>query len=98
MKFCPSDLLALRPWRAMMSLKGSGRIGSGGVGTHDCIFDGHLQRRGHRARIGAVLAGDVEGGTVIWCGTDDGETERNVDRILEMKCFDRDQRLVVVHA
>src|SRR6476659_3722612 len=93
MKFCPSDLLALSPWRAITS-----RSGSGGVGTHDRIVDGHLQRRGHRPRIGPVLSGDVESRTMVGRGADDRQPERYVDRILEVERLDRDQSLVVVHA
>src|SRR6476620_1452498 len=93
MKFWPSDLLALSPWRAMTS-----RSGSGGVDTHDCSFDCHLERCGHRARVGTILTRDVECSAVIGCGAYDWEAQRDVHRILEVKRLDRNQRLVVVHA
>ena len=82
----------------MTSRNGSGRTGSGGFGTHDRILDGHLQRGGHRPRIGSVLSGDIESRTMVGGGPDDRQAERDVDRILEVERLDRDQRLVVIHA
>ena len=62
------------------------------------IARGHADRGGHRARIGAVLPGDVERRAMIGRGADDRQAERDVDAFVEMQRLQRDQRLVVIHA
>ena len=98
MKFWPSALLALRPWRAMTVAQRLGRRAQAALGAQRAHCRRHADRRGHRPRIGAVLPGDVERGAMIGRGADDRQAERDVDRFLEMERLDRDQRLVVVHA
>ena len=46
---------------------------------------GHADRRDHRAGLGEVLAGDVEGGAVVGRGADDRQAERDVDALVEMR-------------
>ena len=55
-------------------------------------------RRGHGARIGLVLPGDVERGAMVGGSADDRQAERDVDAFLEMQRLQWDQGLVVVHA
>ena len=38
-------------------------------------FGRHADRRGHRARVGAVLAGDVERGAMVGRGADDRQAQ-----------------------
>ena len=79
------------------------RSGSGGVAHRQAarcaaLACGLADRRGHRARVGAVLPGDVERGAMVGRGADDRQAERDVDAFLEMERLQRDQRLVVIHA
>ena len=55
--------------------------------------DGRL----HRSGAGAVLAHNVERRAVIHTGTDDRQSERHVDGVLEAQQLDGDQALIVVH-
>src|ERR1700722_4394861 len=66
--------------RMRTGLPQGGREGGAGGGH----FDGHAHGSLHVAAVGAVLAGDVEGGAVIDGGADDGDTEGNVDGLLEV--------------
>jgi hypothetical protein len=98
MKFWPSALLALSPWRAMTS-----RSGSGGALT---------PRRRAGARISAAIriAAAIGRGSarswpamsnaVPWSGAvrTIGRPSVMLTAFLEMQRLDRDQRLVVVHA
>lgn len=51
---------------------------------------GHVNSGRHRSGIGAVLSGDVEGSAVVWSGSNDGETQRDIDAFLEMQGLQRD--------
>ena len=57
----------------------------------------HAHGRLHVAAVGAVLAGDIEGGAVIDRRADDGYSQRDVDCPLEVDELHRDMSLVVVH-
>jgi len=58
---------------------------------------GQSDGRLHGPAIGPVLAGNVEGRSVVRAGADDGQAQRDVDRGVEGQKLYRDQRLVVVH-
>ena len=99
MKFWPSDLLALSPWRAMTSRSGSGVRDSSGFGAQARAFCRHADGRRHRPRD--------RRGPGRQCRTrcrDPGAVRTigrpsvTLTRFLEMERLDRDQRLVVVHA
>ncbi len=61
---------------------------------------GHLGRDPHglfhASGIGAILAGDVEGGAVIDAGADDRNAERDVDRAFEIDQLHRNVTLVMI--
>jgi hypothetical protein len=64
------------------------------LGRHfGCQLDGAF----HGAGVGSVAADDIEGGSVIRTGANDGQADGEVDRLIEGQQFDRDQALVVVH-
>ncbi len=98
MKFWPRALLALSPCRAMTSRRGSGVPAQADVGADTARIPLPSGSRPPSAGICAILPGNIESRAMIGCGADDRQAERNVDRVLEVKRLDRDQRLVVVHA
>ena len=59
--------------------------------------DGHAHSGLHIARVGAVLAGNVECGAVVDRGAEDGDAERDIDGALEVDELHRDVALVVIH-
>ena len=59
---------------------------------------GEPQRRREARRVGPAAAGDVERRAVVGRGADEGQAERDVDRLVEGERLGRDQRLVVIHA
>ena len=61
-------------------------------------FRREAERRGEARRVGLAGAGEVERGTMVGRGADEGEAERDVDRLGEGEGLGRDQRLVVIHA
>ena len=45
----------------------------------------HLDRCDHRARVGDIPAGDIEGGAMVGRGAHDRKTERDIDAVEEMQ-------------
>ena len=60
-------------------------------------LDGQFDRAGHAARVGGVLARDVERRAVVGAGADDGQAHRHVHSPIASEELDRNQALVVVH-
>ena len=102
MKFWPSALVALSPWRAMTSRSGGSSRRASPLTPPRRAAGRTLppcgSPRPSRRGSAQVLAGDVERGAVVGRGADDRQAERDVDAIVEVQRLQRDQRLVVVHA
>ena len=63
-----------------------------------CHLRRELDGRDHAARIGLALACDRERSAVIRRRAHDRQAQRDIHAVPEGKRFDRDERLIVVHA
>src|SRR5690606_33133512 len=99
-KFCPSDLSALRPYWAI-TWRSGGRRAPSVMGVQPACprhLPRHAERRDQARRIGDALSGDIIGGAVIGRGADEIKAERDIDAAVKINGFQRDQRLIMIHA
>ena len=83
-------------WVCTLSIKLS--LNGCSPGRAECgQIDGELERSFKTPNVSLAGSGQIERGAVIDGGTDEGESERDVDGVTEANVFEHGEALIVVH-